>query len=97
MAAAVAAVGTAGVVVANEPLRRAPPWLPGLPPAVRSGLLPLAVMAILLLGAAWLSRRRGATRIESVQTAVSFALSSFGVLTLVGVFLRGQGMALVLP
>ncbi len=97
VAAAVGAVGTAALVVANEPLRRAPPWLPGIPPAVRSGALPLAAMAMLLLGAAWLSRRRGATRIESVQSAVSFALASFGVLTLVGVFLRGQGMALVLP
>jgi quinol-cytochrome oxidoreductase complex cytochrome b subunit len=97
VAAAVAAAGTAALVVANEPLRRAPPWLPGIPPVVRSGALPLAAMAILILGTAWLSRRRGATRIESVQSAFTFALASLLVLTLVGVFFRGQGMALVLP
>jgi hypothetical protein len=84
-------------VLANEPLRRTPPWLPGIPPAVRSGAVPLAVLAILLLGVAWVSRRRGATRIESVQSAFTFALASLVVLTAVGVFLRGPGMALVLP
>jgi hypothetical protein len=32
-----------------------------------------------------------------VQAAFTFALASFAVLTVVGVFFRGQGMALVLP
>ena len=95
VAGVVAAIGTAAAVVVNEPLRRGPPWLPGIPPALRSGAMPLAAMALVLLGVAWLSRRRGGTRIESVQSAFTFALASFAVLTLVGVFLRGQGMALV--
>ena len=51
----------------------------------------------MLLGVAWLSRRRGATRIESVQSAFTFALASFAVLTVVGVVFRGPGMALGLP
>jgi len=98
LAAAVAgALLTVIAVIANEPLRRARPWLPSLPPAVRQGLLPLAGAALLLAGVAWLSRRRGGTRIESVQAAFTFALASFAVLTVVGVFFRGQGMALVLP
>jgi quinol-cytochrome oxidoreductase complex cytochrome b subunit len=97
VAGIVGALATAAAVLANEPLRRAPPWLPGIPPAVRSGALPLAVLTVLLLGVAWLSRRRGATRIESVQSAFTFALASLLVLTAVGVFLRGPGMALVLP
>jgi quinol-cytochrome oxidoreductase complex cytochrome b subunit len=92
-----AAIATVAAVGADEPLRRGPPWLPGIPPAVRSILLPLAATGLVLLGVAWLSRRRGATRIESVQSAFTFALASLVVLTAVGVFLRGQGMALVLP
>ncbi|MGA8890859.1 MAG: cytochrome b N-terminal domain-containing protein [Anaeromyxobacteraceae bacterium] len=97
LAAAAGGLLTAAMVVANEPLRRARPWFPAVPPAVRQGLLPLAAAALLLAGVAWLSRRRGGTRIESVQAASTFALASFVVLTAVGVFFRGQGMALSLP
>jgi hypothetical protein len=46
---------------------------------------------------AWASRRRGGTRIEVVQAAFTFVAASFVVLTVVGVFFRGQGMALVVP
>jgi quinol-cytochrome oxidoreductase complex cytochrome b subunit len=96
-AAAVAAVLTVAAVVANEPLRRAPPWFPGVPPAVRGGVLPVLGVAILVAVVAWISRRRGATRLEAVQTVFTLAVVSFAVLTVVGVFFRGQGMALVLP
>jgi len=96
-AAAVAAVATGAAVVVNEPLRRGKPWLGSLPPGVRNGLLPLALAALVLLGVAWVSRRRGATRQEAVQSAFTFALASFAVLTVVGVFFRGPGMALGIP
>ena len=97
VAALVGAVATALAVVGNEPYRGAKAWLPSLPPAIRSGVLPLALGLLVLASVAWLSRRRGATRQESVQTAFTFALSSFAVLTLVGVLLRGPGMALGMP
>jgi hypothetical protein len=97
VSAVLAAAITLGAVVANEPLRRTPPWFPALPPAVRGGLVPLAVAALLVWLSGWLARRRGATRIESVQAAFTFAAASFLVLTVVGVFFRGQGMALVWP
>jgi quinol-cytochrome oxidoreductase complex cytochrome b subunit len=96
-AALAAALATAVAVVANEPFRSGKTWLGSLPPFVRSGALPLALGALVLGGVAWLSRRSGATRQESVQAAFTFALSSFAVLTLVGVLFRGPGMALVLP
>ena len=88
---------TLAAVVANEPLRRGRPWFPGLPPAVRGGVVPLAVAAALVALVALVSRRRGGTRLEAVQAAFTFVATSFLVLTLVGVFLRGQGMALVMP
>jgi uncharacterized protein YqgC (DUF456 family) len=84
-------------VVVDEPLRRAPSRFPGLPPAVRGGLIPLLVAALLVAGVAWASRRRGASRLEAVQAAVSLVLAAFVTLTVVGVVFRGQGMALVLP
>ena len=57
-----------------------------------------AATLVALLGlVAWLSRRRGATRQEAVQAAFTFALASLVVLTLVGVLLRGPGMALLIP
>jgi hypothetical protein len=84
-------------VVANEPLRRTRPWFPGLPPAVRGGVFPLAVAVILVAVVAWASRRRGGSRLEVVQAAFTFVAASFVVLTVVGVFFRGQGMSLVMP
>jgi hypothetical protein len=96
-AAALAVVVAVAAVVGNEPLRRARPWFPGLPPAVRGGVIPLAAAVILVALVALLSRRLGATRIEVVQAAFTFVVASFVVLTVVGVFFRGQGMALVMP
>ena len=97
VAALVAALATATAVVANEPFRTGKPWLGTIPPGLRSGALPLALAALVLLGVAWLSRRRGASRQEAVQAAFTFALASFAVLTVVGVVFRGPGMALGLP
>ena len=97
VAAIAGAVATAVAVGLDEPLRRGKPLLGSLAPAVRAGLLPLALAVLALLGVAWISRRRGATRLEAVQSSFTFALASFAVLTAVGVLLRGPGMALVLP
>ena len=97
VAAVSAALATAAAVVANEPFRTGKPWLGTMPAGVRSGALPLALAAMVLLGVAWLSRRRGASRQEAVQAAFTFALASFAVLTVVGVVFRGPGMALGLP
>jgi quinol-cytochrome oxidoreductase complex cytochrome b subunit len=96
-AASLAVVVTVAAVVANEPLRRTRPWFPGLPPAVRGGVFPLAVAVILVAVVAWASRRRGGSRLEVVQAAFTFVAASFVVLTVVGVFFRGQGMSLVMP
>jgi quinol-cytochrome oxidoreductase complex cytochrome b subunit len=84
-------------ILADEPLRRAPPWFPGLAPAVRAGLLPTLVATGLVAAAGWLARRRGASRQEAVQAAFTFVLAAFVVLTLAGVFFRGAGMALTIP
>jgi quinol-cytochrome oxidoreductase complex cytochrome b subunit len=84
-------------IVADEPLRRTPPWWPQLAPPIRGGLLPALVAAGLVAAVAGLARRRGASRGEGVQAAFTFVLAAFVVLTLAGVFFRGQGMALTMP
>jgi quinol-cytochrome oxidoreductase complex cytochrome b subunit len=88
---------TAAAILVDEPLRRAPPWIPGLPPAIRGGLLPVLAAGVLLAAAWWLARRRGASRLEAIQAAFTFVLVAFAVLTVTGVLFRGQGMALAWP
>jgi hypothetical protein len=97
LAAALGAGLTALAVVVDEPLRRVPTRWPWLPAAARGGLLPLGVAALLVVLAAWGARRRGASRQEAVMAAFAMVLASAATLTVVGVLLRGPGMALVLP
>jgi quinol-cytochrome oxidoreductase complex cytochrome b subunit len=87
----------AGAILANEPLRRAPPWLPRLAPAIRGGLLPVLAAGVVVAAVTLLARRRGATRLEAIQAAFTFAVAAFAVLTVTGVLFRGQGMALAWP
>jgi quinol-cytochrome oxidoreductase complex cytochrome b subunit len=95
-AAAGAALAT-GAILVDEPLRRAPPWLPQLAPAIRGGLLPVLAAGAVVAAVALLARRRGASRLEAIQAAVTFVLVAFAVLTVTGVLFRGQGMALAWP
>ncbi len=93
-AAALALLVTVAVVVVDEPLRRGAPLLPALSPAIRAGLLPATAAVLAVAAVALVSRRRGASRVEAVQSAFTFAAVSFAVLTVVGVLFRGPGMAL---
>ncbi len=97
------AAGAAGAVLAiaavlvDEPLRKAPPWLPRLAPVIRGGLLPALAAGAAAGAVALLARRRGASRLEAVQAAFTFVLVAFAVLTVTGVLFRGQGMSLAWP
>ena len=88
---------TAGWVLVDEPLRRGPPWFPGLLPVVRTGLLPVGLVVAGLTAACLLARRRGATRLEVAQAAFALLVAALVVLTLIGVAFRGEGMALTWP
>lgn len=73
-------------------------WLPMLPPLVSEGVIPAAIGTGLLLGVFRGVRRfLGASRSEAVQSVFVFTLVAFLILTGTGVWLRGPGMALVLP
>ncbi len=96
-AAAAGAVLTCGAILADEPLRRAPPRFPALAPAIRSGLLPVLAAGALVASVALLSRRRGASRLETLQAAFTFVVVAFAVLTATGILFRGPGMVLAWP
>jgi len=70
----------------------------GVPGWVGNGVVPV----IVLLGACWglhqlLRRRLGATANEAVQALVVLMAVGFAILTLIGVWFRGEGMALTWP
>jgi len=97
-AAVLAVIVTAVAVVADEYVLDLPGWLPWLPTVITNGVLPLGLLgAAAWLAARWLHRRLGATRNEVVLTAMVFLAVAFTVLTLVGVWFRGPGMALTWP
>jgi len=62
------------------------------------GVVPVVLGTALVGGVAWGARRSfGATRNEALQAAVVALAAGFVVLTLVGAWFRGPGMALVWP
>jgi quinol-cytochrome oxidoreductase complex cytochrome b subunit len=79
-------------------IRRTPPWIPSLPPAVRSGAVPLLV-ACAVLALLYVSVRRllSASRLEAAQALLTFLVVAFVVLTAIGALFRGQAMALAWP
>ena len=96
-AAVAGAVLATGAILVDEPLRRAPPWLPRLAPAIRGGLVPVLAAGAVVAAVGLVARRRGGSRLEVVQAAFTFVLVAFAVLTATGVLFRGQGMALSWP
>ena len=92
LAAAVALAVTPLLVVADEAFGSgAVGWLTG-------GALPLAAIVAAVIGfAALVKARFSATTNETVQAVVVLLAVAFAVLTLIGVWFRGEGMALTWP
>ena len=69
-----------------------------LAPVMGNGLIPTAELLLVLGGFyAVLRKRWHATRNEAVQAVFTLCLTAFGVLTITGVWFRGEGMLLTLP
>lgn len=73
-------------------------WLAGLPTGLSEGLVP----AVIVLGVTWgvvrlAARQYGGSRQEVLQAAFAFVATALVILTIVGVWFRGEGMALTWP
>ena len=98
IAATTAAVITPLLVVADEFLPGFAAGLPTLPTTVSQGLLPAGLLLVFAGGFYAFTRRRlGANNNEAVQGIFVLASVAFVILTIVGFWFRGSGMALVWP
>jgi len=72
--------------------------LPGIPPVISNGILPLCILMI-FIGVFYRFYLKGfkLTKEEMVQAVFVFIIVAFIVLTLTGIFFRGKDMALCLP
>jgi quinol-cytochrome oxidoreductase complex cytochrome b subunit len=69
-----------------------------LPPVIANGLIPTVGLLLVLGGFyAVLRKRFGANRNEAAQAVFTLCLTAFGILTLTGVWFRGEGMLLAWP
>jgi quinol-cytochrome oxidoreductase complex cytochrome b subunit len=73
-------------------------WMPGLPPAISNGLVPLGIVLFGFYGFYMLLKRRySAKRNEAIQMIFVFFITVFIILTVTGIWFRGLGMALMWP
>jgi len=83
------------LVTVDDLLLDLPRIVPGLPPILRDGIVPVGILGLAFWGGyRWLRMRKAATRAEATQAAFVFIAVGFLVLTAIGVWFRGPGMAL---
>jgi quinol-cytochrome oxidoreductase complex cytochrome b subunit len=72
--------------------------LPGVPPLLTTGLIPFLIMASTMwLFLKSLRMRLSLNRSELIQSVIVLMVASYAVLTVTGIFFRGEGMNLVWP
>jgi len=97
-ASGVAILATPAWVLFDEYLLNWTAWLATWPSLISNGLIPLAVIALpLILLDDWVKKSFQADTEERVLFIAAFMFTAFVVLTIVGIFFRGPGMALFLP
>jgi quinol-cytochrome oxidoreductase complex cytochrome b subunit len=89
--------GTYIFVVLDEYWLDLPGWLPFLPTSISNGWVPLAALLLFLIGLNDFLKWLGGKTCEVRQTIFTFLLASFVTLTMIGIFFRGEGMALIVP
>ena len=98
MAAIIAASWTVVFIVPDAALSSRLPSFSGTTGFVARGIVPLGIIAgVLVALARFVRRRHGLTPNETVQAVVVFLFTAFVVVTMVGVWFRGPGMALAWP
>jgi len=98
IAAVVAAILTSLGIVADEYMIDFASWMPAVPPVISNGLLPAALVLLFISGFyGWIKKNYSATNNEAVQAVFVLLLTAFVILTVTGIWFRGQGMALIWP
>jgi quinol-cytochrome oxidoreductase complex cytochrome b subunit len=98
MAACAACLITVPGVLLDEYVFEFASWMPGVPPALASGFVPFVIFLAGAAGLHMVLKRRYALNLnETVQALFILLLAGFVVLTVIGIFFRGEGMALVWP
>ncbi len=98
VSATVAFVVTPALVLLDEFFIDLPALMPGLPTEISNGLIPYLLVLGGLTGYYLLLKNKyEASKAEAVQSVFVFLFVSFVVLTIVGVWFRGEGMKLVWP
>jgi len=85
-------------IVADEFVVDFAAWFPTLPAVVSNGLLPTALVLVVISGFFLLIKNRfRATTNEAVQAVFVLLLTAFVILTVTGIWFRGEGMKLTWP
>ena len=72
--------------------------LPGLPDAVSNGLIPFSLdLLVLAVFYVLVKKKYSASKQEMVLAVFVFLITSFVILTIVGIWFRAEGMRLALP
>lgn len=98
VAAAAALLLTPLLIVVDEFWLDFGSWMPGVPAVISNGLLPAGLFLAALAGIYAFARKRHASaNNEAVQTLFVLLAVALVVLTVTGVWFRGEGMTLVWP
>jgi quinol-cytochrome oxidoreductase complex cytochrome b subunit len=97
-AAATALVLTPVLILIGESFAGTVDLPANIPPIVKSGLIPFALLLIVVAAFYGIVKRRpSASRNDSIQAVFILLAVGFGVLTVVGAWFRGKGMAFAVP
>ena len=98
VAAGIGLIATPLLVIADETMLDFVGWLPSLPTIISNGVVPLAIILLLLIGFFdGMKKHFRASNCETIQATFILLLVAFIVLTVIGVWFRGPGMALMWP
>jgi quinol-cytochrome oxidoreductase complex cytochrome b subunit len=90
-------VGTVFFVLLDEVWLDLPGWLPFLPTSISNGWVPMAALLLIAIGFVDGLKALGAKACEARQGLFTMLLAAFITLTVIGIYFRGEGMALILP
>jgi quinol-cytochrome oxidoreductase complex cytochrome b subunit len=97
-AAAAGAFFTVIFIAASELLPDPEALIPRVPPLLTTGLIPFLILtSTMWFFLKYLKRSRSLTRPELIQAVIVLMVVSYAVLTVTGIFFRGEGMNLVWP